>query len=80
MAVEPGNAESWEGFPEVLRERVLKRPVTRLLSRKNGMVNDFETLPSALEQHIQKPLNHVEWSLSSSRKMTVDLDNPLCSL
>jgi hypothetical protein len=58
MAVEPGNAKSWKGFLKAVRERVLKRAVTCLLSRKDGMMDDFESLPSALEQHIQKPLNH----------------------
>ncbi len=59
MLVKLVNAQFKQGFLQDIREGFLRGAINCLLSRKNGMVDDSKPLPSALEQCIQEPLNHL---------------------
>ena len=54
VVIKRSHAKSKQGRLQDFRKRVRQRAVLSLLSRKNGMVGDFEPLPSALEQHLQE--------------------------
>jgi hypothetical protein len=59
MFIEAAYAQSGQGIFQDSGERVPESAVICLLSRKNGMMDDFEPLPSVLQQNIQEPLNHL---------------------